>query len=104
MNSATGPVPPALATEVVLPGVVPPSGLQLRQRAVAAPAAGQALVQVEATGASFAEQGMRRNRYPGQPKFPFVPGYDFVGTVRAAGPGGDTGLVGTRVAAVTKVG
>ena len=29
---------------------------------------------------------MRRNRYPGQPKFPFVPGYDLIGVVTAAGP------------------
>jgi NADPH:quinone reductase-like Zn-dependent oxidoreductase len=93
-----------VATEVVLPGAVAPSGLRLRQRTIGPPAAGQALVEVEATGISFAEQGMRRNRYPGQPAFPFVPGYDFVGTVRAVGPGGDAGLVGTRVAAVTKIG
>jgi len=104
MNDTSAPVGSVLATEVVLPGVVPPSGLELRQRVVGPPAAGQALVQVEATGISFAEQGMRRNRYPGQPKFPFVPGYDFVATVRAVGPGGDAGLVGTRVAAVTKTG
>ena len=45
------------------------------------PAAGQVLVRVEAAGVSFAEQGMRRDRYPGQPKFPFVPGYDLIGVV-----------------------
>ncbi|MGW3892706.1 medium chain dehydrogenase/reductase family protein [Micromonospora chokoriensis] len=91
-------------TEVVLPGVVEPDGLQLHRRAMPVPARGQALVQVEATGISFAEQQMRRALYPGQPKFPFVPGYDLVGTVRAVGPSGDDSLVGTRVAAVTKTG
>lgn len=69
-------------TEIVLPGIVEPSGLQIQERTLSAPAAGQVLVQIEATGISFAEQGMQRNHYPGQPKFPFVPGYDFVGTVR----------------------
>ena len=73
-------------TEVVLPGVVEPSGLQLRQRTLPPPAAGQGLVRIEAAGVSFAEQGMRRNRYPGQPKFPFVPGYDLIGVVTATGP------------------
>ena len=86
------------ATEIVLPGIVEPHGLQVRQRRLPPPAAGQALVRVEATGISFAEQGMRRGRYPGQPKFPFVPGYDLVGTVVAVGSDGDQALVGTRVA------
>lgn len=92
------------ALEVVLPGVVEPDGLQLRRRALPAPATGQALVTVEATGVSFAEQSMRRDRYFGQPAFPFVPGYDLVGTVAALGPGVEPGLLGQRVAALTKTG
>jgi len=48
----------------------------------------QFLVAVEATGISYAEQAMRRGRYFGQPEFPFVPGYDLVGTVLQAGPPG----------------
>lgn len=91
-------------TEVVLPGLVEPTGLHLQQRTLPAPAAGQALVQVEASGISFAEQGMRRGRYPGQPKFPFVPGYDLVGTVREVGTGVDRTVIGTRVAVATKTG
>jgi NADPH:quinone reductase-like Zn-dependent oxidoreductase len=62
------------------------------------------MVEMLATGVSFAENAMRRNRYPGQPKFPFVPGYDLVGTVTAVGPGTDPALAGRRVAAVTKTG
>src|SRR3954452_24153477 len=92
------------ATEVVLPGQVEPDGFQLRRRVLPAPAAGQVLVTLEATGVSFAEQAMRRGRYPGQPKFPFVPGYDLVGTVTAIGAGVDGALVGQRVAAMTKTG
>src|SRR3954465_13871162 len=59
-----------------------------------APGPGQALVRVEATGVSFAEQQMRRGKYYDQPKFPFVPGYDLVGV--------DEGCA--RVAGRTKVG
>lgn len=92
------------ATEVVLPGIVAPEGLQLRRRDLPPPAAGEALVRVDATGVSFAEQGMRRGRYPGQPKFPFVPGYDLVGTVMAVGSDADQAIVGHRVAASTKTG
>lgn len=92
------------ATEVVLPGLVEPDGLQLRRRVLPAPQPGEVLVAVEATGISFAEHAMRIGRYPGQPKFPFVPGYDLVGTVTAAGAGVDDTLVGRRVAAMTKTG
>jgi NADPH2:quinone reductase len=91
-------------TEIVLPGVVEPDGLIVRQRPIPAPGRGEVLVEMLATGVSFAENAMRRNRYPGQPKFPFVLGYDLVGTVTAIGPGVDPALAGQRVAAVTKTG
>lgn len=90
--------------EVVLPGVVEPEGLELRRRPRPVPGRGQALVRVEATGVSFAEQQMRRAKYYDQPRFPFVPGYDLVGTVAEVGPGVDAALVGGRFAALTKVG
>ena len=91
-------------TEVVLPGVVEPDGIVVRTRAAGRPANGQVTVAVEATGVSFAEQQMRRGKYYDQPPYPFVPGYDLVGTVTEVGPGTDAGLVGRRVAAMTKVG
>ncbi|MFF8195591.1 medium chain dehydrogenase/reductase family protein [Streptomyces bobili] len=90
--------------EVVLPGKVEPEGLQLRHGTVPTPGAGQVVVRMEATGVSFAEQQMRRGRYYDQPPFPFVPGYDLVGTVLAAGPGVEPRLTGARVAALVKVG
>ncbi len=91
-------------TEVVLPGTVEPDGLIIGTRPVIHPGPGQVSVAVEATGVSFAEQQMRRGKYYDQPPFPFVPGYDLVGRVSAAGPGVDTALVGRRVAASTKTG
>jgi NADPH:quinone reductase-like Zn-dependent oxidoreductase len=91
-------------TEIILPGLVEPEGLVVSQRPIPAPSQGQAVVKMDATGVSFAEGSMRRGEYPGQPKFPFVPGYDLVGTVTAAGDGVDPSLVGRRVAAVTKTG
>ncbi|MEU5765955.1 medium chain dehydrogenase/reductase family protein [Streptomyces asoensis] len=90
--------------EVVLPGEVEPEGLRFRHGAVPAPAPGQVLVRMEATGVSFAEQQMRRGRYYDQPPFPFVPGYDLVGTVQATGEGVGQDLAGTRVAALVKTG
>ena len=90
--------------EVVLPGRVEPEGLQIRHGAVPAAGRGQVVIRMEATGVSFAEQQMRRGRYYDQPPFPFVPGYDLVGTVLATGEGVEPSLAGTRVAALVKVG
>ncbi|MBB4688062.1 medium chain dehydrogenase/reductase family protein [Amycolatopsis jiangsuensis] len=94
----------ATTTEIVLPGKVEPDGLHLQRRPLPTPTAGQVLLRMDATGVSFAEQQMRRGKYYGQPQFPFVPGYDLVGTVTAIGPGVDEALIGRRFAAVTKVG
>jgi NADPH:quinone reductase-like Zn-dependent oxidoreductase len=90
--------------EVIMPGIVEPDGLLITTRELTAPAAGQVTVKMEASGISFAEQSMRRGRYYEQPKFPFVPGYDLVGTVVATGEGVDSTLIGQRVAALTKTG
>ncbi|VVJ18795.1 Quinone oxidoreductase (EC [Amycolatopsis camponoti] len=88
-------------TEIVLPSLVEPDGLRVEHRELPRPGAGEALVGVEASGVSFAEQQMRRGKYYDQPPFPFVPGYDVVGTVLEAE---DPALVGRRVAAMTKIG
>ncbi|WP_433563485.1 medium chain dehydrogenase/reductase family protein [Nocardia sp. CA-151230] len=93
-----------IVTEVVLPGRVEPEGLTVTDRELPPPGTGEALVRMEATGVSFAEQQMRRGKYYDQPAFPFVPGYDIVGEVIAVGAGVDPALVGRRVAALTKIG
>jgi NADPH:quinone reductase-like Zn-dependent oxidoreductase len=89
--------------QVVMPRSGEPDVLELRRRQVRPPGPGQALVRVAATGVVSAEVQMLRGRYFAQPKFPFVPGYDLVGTVEAAGP--DAAVpVGQRVAAMTRTG
>jgi NADPH:quinone reductase-like Zn-dependent oxidoreductase len=90
--------------EVIMPGIVEPDGLLIKTRMLNNPVAGQVILKMEASGISFAEQSMRRGRYYEQPKFPFVPGYDVVGTVVEVGPGVDPKLLGKRVAALTKTG
>ena len=92
------------ATEIVLPGTVEPEGLEVTTRELPDPRPDQAVVRVEATGVSFAEQQMRRGKYYDQPPFPFVPGYDLVGTIERLGDGGRDLTVGRRVAALTKTG
>jgi NADPH:quinone reductase-like Zn-dependent oxidoreductase len=85
-----------MTREIELPGIG--DTLRIRTRDLPEPGPGQALVRVEATGVSFAEQQMRLGKYYDQPPFPFVPGYDLVGTVES-GP-----RRGERVAALTKTG
>src|SRR5215213_2024585 len=93
-----------IVTEMVLPALGDPETLQIHQRELPLPAAGEVVIRIEATGVSFAETSMRRGRYPGQPVFPFVPGYDLVGVVESLGPNVVNVTLGQRIAAVTKIG
>jgi NADPH:quinone reductase-like Zn-dependent oxidoreductase len=91
-------------TEIVMPREGGPEVLEAHRRDLASPGAGQVTVRVEAAGVSFAEVQMLKGRYFGQPKFPFVPGYDLVGEVEEVGEGVDENMVGSRVAALTETG
>ncbi|MEJ3746047.1 medium chain dehydrogenase/reductase family protein [Actinomycetes bacterium KLBMP 9797] len=90
-------------TQVVMPRVGTPEMLEVRQHELPEPGPGEVRIRVEAAGVAFAEVQMVRGRYYAQPKFPFVPGYDLVGRVEAAGPGAAV-RVGQRVAAMTRTG
>src|ERR1051325_6928770 len=87
-----------IANEIELPGIGAPDTLRLRSRELPARAQDEVLVRVEATGVSFAEQQMRLGKYYDQPPFPFVPGYDLVGTIESGARRGE------RVAALIKTG
>ncbi len=68
------------------------------------PRAGEVRIRVLATGAGSTDVTMRTGYYPYRPDFPFVPGYEVLGTVDAMGDG-VTGLsIGQRVCALTVYG
>ncbi|MCT2586264.1 medium chain dehydrogenase/reductase family protein [Actinophytocola gossypii] len=90
--------------EIVLTGKGGPEMLAVRDDDAVPPGRGEVRVRVEASGVSFAEVQMLRGRYPMQPKFPFVPGYDLVGTVTEVGAEVRGVRVGDRVAAMTRTG
>lgn len=94
----------ATDTEIVMPHEGGPEVLRVFRRDARSPTVGEALVRVEAAGVSFAEVQMLKGRYFNQPRFPFVPGYDLVGTVEEVGQSADVELIGQRVAALTKTG
>jgi 2-desacetyl-2-hydroxyethyl bacteriochlorophyllide A dehydrogenase len=89
--------------EILLPHAGGPEVLVAQERQLPPVGRREVLIEMEATGVLFAEVQMLRGRYPGQPKFPFVPGYDVVGTVLEAGA--ESGFrSGQRVAAMTRTG
>jgi synaptic vesicle membrane protein VAT-1 len=90
--------------EIVLTGQGGPDKLRIDDTDSPAPGRGQVRVRVEASGVSFAEVQMLGHRYPMQPKYPFVPGYDLVGTVESVGDGVTGVAVGARVAALVVTG
>ena len=91
-------------TEIVMPRQGGPEVLETRRRDVPIPEAEQVVVRVEAAGVAFSEVQMLKGRYFGQPKFPFVPGYDLVGEIESVGEAVDEGFIGKRVAALTETG
>src|SRR5882724_7664114 len=68
------------------------------------PRPGELRVKVRAAGAGFTDITMRTGNYPYRPAFPFVQGYEGVGTVDAIGPGVTGFRLGQRVAALTVYG
>lgn len=64
-----------------------PEVLELVERPIPVPDAGQVLVRVHAAGVNLAEALMRANRYAVTPSLPAVPGSEVAGTVEAVGRG-----------------
>ncbi|MFB4304057.1 zinc-binding dehydrogenase [Actinomadura sp. NTSP31] len=79
--------------EVLVPGEAPDP----------VPGDGQVLVEVEYANVTFVETQMRAGRgpQPFAPRLPMIPGNGVGGTVTAAGPGADPGLVGRRIVSGT---
>jgi NADPH2:quinone reductase len=90
--------------EIVLTEQGGPEKLRVDDTDSPAPGKGQVRVRVLTSGVSFAEVQMLSHRYPKQPKYPFVPGYDLVGEVTALGVGVTGVALGDRVAALTVTG
>ena len=90
--------------EIVMPREGGPEVLEVHRRDLPGPEPGQVVVRVEAAGVSFAEVQMLKGRYFGQPKFPFVPGYDLAGKVEEVGESVSGQLRGARVAGLTGTG
>jgi NADPH2:quinone reductase len=65
------------------------------------PGSGEVRVKIVAAGAGSTDVLMRKSKYLFAPPFPFVPGYELLGTIDAIGPGVTGFHLGQRVAALT---
>src|SRR5690606_3314624 len=74
-----------------------PEVLQIEDREVGAPGAGEVRIRVEAVGLNRAEAMYRAGRYPVAPKLPSVIGYEGVGIVEQLGAGVEGFAPGDRV-------
>jgi NADPH2:quinone reductase len=61
-----------------------PEVLELKGLPTPTPAAGQALIRIEASGVNFIDIYFREGRYPSP--VPFIPGQEAAGTIKAFGP------------------
>lgn len=72
--------------------------LEIQDRPIPAPGAGQVLVRIEASGLCHTDIHAAHGDWPVKPTPPFVPGHEGVGLIEAVGAGVDPLRVGSRVA------
>jgi alcohol dehydrogenase, propanol-preferring len=72
--------------------------LQIQQREIPEPAAGQVLVRLEACGLCHTDIHAAHGDWPVKPGLPFVPGHEGVGIVEKLGAGVTNRAIGERVA------
>jgi len=75
----------------------PPESLELTDVPEPTPAAGEVVVDVKAAALNFPDVLMIEGKYQSQPPFPFAPGGEFSGVVRALGAGVRGFATGQRV-------
>ncbi|MCA9598723.1 MAG: zinc-binding dehydrogenase [Myxococcales bacterium] len=79
-----------------------PNVLEVKETPDPVPAAGEALVRVEAVGLNFAEVMARQGLYPDAPKPPCVVGYEGAGVIEKLGAGVSGVTEGQRVLYLTR--
>ena len=75
----------------------PPETLVLEDVPSPQPGKGQVVVSVKACGVNYPDTLIIQGKYQFKPPFPFSPGSDTAGVVKAVGPGGERFRAGDRV-------
>ena len=85
---------------IVVPRYGGPELMELVEESIPEPGPGQVRVRIAVAGVGYPDVLMREGTYPGGPKPPFTPGYEFVGTVDKLGAGVTGFELGQRVGAI----
>lgn len=92
-----------IALEMRIPKKGPAGVLELVERKLPPPKAGEVRVAIEAVGVAYADIVIRRGLYNSEP-IPLTPGFDLVGRIEGLGPGTAGLSIGQRVAGMTITG
>ncbi|HEY5988139.1 MAG TPA: alcohol dehydrogenase catalytic domain-containing protein, partial [Streptosporangiaceae bacterium] len=85
---------------IVVPRYGGPELLRVVEEAIPEPRPGEVRVRIIAAGVGYPDVLIREGTYPGGPKPPFTPGYEFIGTVDKLGDGVTGFQLGQRVGAI----
>jgi NADPH:quinone reductase len=85
---------------IVVPRYGGPEVMKVVEEPIPEPGQGEVRVRIAVAGVGYPDVLIREGTYPGGPKPPFTPGYEFVGTVDKLGEGVTGFELGQRVGAI----
>lgn len=89
---------------IVVPRYGGPEVMTVMDEPLPEPGQGEVRVRILVAGVGYPDVLIREGTYPGGPKPPFTPGYEFIGTVDKLGPGAEGFDLGQRVGAISVYG
>jgi NADPH2:quinone reductase len=89
---------------IIVPRYGGPDVLTVLEEPLPEPARGEVRVRILVAGVGYPDVLIREGTYPGGPKPPFTPGYEFIGIVDKIGAGVDGFELGQRVGAISVYG
>jgi NADPH2:quinone reductase len=89
---------------IVVPRYGGPDVMTIVEEAIPEPGPHEVRVRIIAAGVGYPDVLIREGMYPGGPRPPFTPGYEFIGTVDKLGTGATVFELGQRVGAISVYG
>jgi alcohol dehydrogenase-like protein len=89
---------------IIVPRYGGPDVMTVIEEPLPEPGPGQVRVRIWVAGVGYPDVLIREGTYPGGPKPPFTPGYEFIGTVDKLGAGVEGFELGQRVGAISVYG
>ena len=89
---------------IIVPRYGGPDVMTVIEEPLPEPGSGEVRVRISVAGVGYPDVLIREGTYPGGPKPPFTPGYEFIGTVDKLGAGVEGFELGQRVGAISVYG